>query len=307
MSILFSSLPRAVRIVEVGPRDGLQNESITLATDVKVAYIEMLAEAGFQEIEVSSFVNPKRIPQLADAAELFAELAPHANLRYTALVPNLKGLERALEAGVRSIALFTAASETFTHKNIGMGIAESLQTFRTLMPPAKEHGLRVRAYVSTAFVCPYEGVITPAQVIPVVEALRDMGVDEISVGDTIGHATPDQVALLIESLLPLYPRERTAYHFHDTRGMALVNVLTALQYGISIFDSASGGVGGCPYAPGAAGNLATEDLCLLLDGMGIESGVNVARVADASRFLATQLGRQLPGRALQSLPLTKFC
>lgn len=300
MSHLFSHLPGKVKIVEVGPRDGLQNEPITLPTEVKLEYIELLADAGFEEIEASSFVNPARIPQLADAAQVFAGLSPHPGLLYSALVPNLKGLERAQEAGVRSISLFTAASEVFTKQNIGMGIEESLETFRSLMPLAGASGIRVRAYVSTAFVCPYIGVIAPHNVVPIVQALCDMGVDEISLGDTIGHAVPEQVANLIETLTPHFPPERTAYHFHDTHGTALANVLTALQYGIAIFDSASGGVGGCPYAPGAAGNLATEDLVLMLDGMGIETGVNVGKVAIASCYLEEQLGRPLPGKALQS-------
>lgn len=287
------AIPVKVRVVEVGPRDGLQNEAVILSTEDKVQFIEMLAEAGFADIEVSSFVNPARVPQLADASEVFARLAPRADVRYSALVPNAKGLERALDADVKAIALFTAVSETFTQRNIGTTIAGSLDNFRALMPRARAKGLWVRAYVSTAFVCPFEGIIPPAQVLPIVAELLAMGVSEISLGDTIGHATPTQVAKLTEALRPVLPLSQTAYHFHDTRGMALENARTALQYGVANFDSAAGGVGGCPFAPGAAGNLATEDLLALLRGMGIETGVDAEKVAAATRFLASKLNRSL--------------
>ena len=299
---LLARIPKRVRVVEVGPRDGLQNEAVILSTEDKVRFVEMLADSSFADIEVSSFVNPRRVPQLADASEVFARLTPRPNVRYSALVPNAKGLDRALEAGVRAIALFTAASETFTQQNIGRSIAQSLEDFRALMPTARQHGLWVRAYVSTAFVCPYEGVITPEQVVPVVRELNAMGVDEISIGDTIGHATPDGVARLTEALRPILPLERTAYHFHDTRGAALANVLMALQYGIASFDSATGGAGGCPFAPGAAGNLATEDLLSLLHGMGIETSIDLAHAIAASRFLETKLGHPLTSKSLQSYP-----
>lgn len=301
MSRFLTHLPKYVRVVEVGPRDGLQNESAFVPTDDKVRFVEMLADSGLQEIEVSSFVSPKRVPQLADAEEVFARLPERPGVRYSALVPNAKGLERALAAGVRAIALFTAASETFNQKNIGMTIAESLEGFRALLPAARAHGLRVRAYVSTAFVCPYEGAIAPEKVVAVVGKLVEMGVEEVSIGDTIGHATPDDVARLTEALAPVLPLERTAYHFHDTRGTALANVLMALQYGVSLFDSAAGGTGGCPFAPGAAGNLATEDLLGLLHGMGIETGVDLAKVAAASRFLESRLGHPLTSKFLQTV------
>jgi isopropylmalate/homocitrate/citramalate synthase len=300
MADFLARIPQQVRVVEVGPRDGLQNESVVVPTDDKVRFVEMLAEAGFTDIEVSSFVSPKRVPQLADAADVFARLTPRPGLRYSALVPNAKGLERALAAGVRAIALFTAASETFTQRNIGMSIAESLEGFRALMPIAHAHGCWVRAYVSTAFVCPFEGPIPPAQTVAVTKELVAMGAEEVSLGDTIGHAVPTDVAALTEALAPVLPLERTAYHFHDTRGTALANVLMALQHGVRIFDSAAGGVGGCPFAPGAAGNLATEDLVSLLHGMGIQTGVSLDRVIAASRFLETRLGRPLPGKFLQT-------
>ncbi|HZO91255.1 MAG TPA: hydroxymethylglutaryl-CoA lyase [Chthonomonadaceae bacterium] len=295
----LAQVPARVRVVEVGPRDGLQNEAALVPTEDKVRFVEMLAESGLSDIEVTSFVSPKRVPQLADAEEVFARLTPRPGVRYSALVPNAKGLERALAAGVRAIALFTAASETFNQRNIGMTIAESLEGFRALLPTARAHGLWVRAYVSTAFVCPYEGQIAPEQVVAVVQELVAMGVDEVSIGDTIGHATPNAVARLTEALRPVLPLERTAYHFHDTRGTALANVLMALQYGVAILDSAAGGAGGCPFAPGAAGNLATEDLLYLLHGMGIETGVSLEQVVAASRFLETRLGHPLPGKYLQ--------
>lgn len=298
---LLDRLPRRVRVVEVGPRDGLQNEPAILSTEDKARYVEMLADSGLPDIEVTSFVSPSRVPQLADASDLFARLAPRPSTRYSALVPNRRGLERALESGVQAFAFFTAASDTFTKRNIGMTVAESLDGFRAMMPAVRENGLWVRAYVSTAFACPYDGRIAPEQVIPVVRQLVDMGVDEVSLGDTIGHAVPLDVAGLTEALSPVLSLDRTAYHFHDTRGTALANVLMALEMNVSVFDSASGGVGGCPFAPGAVGNLATEDLLYLLHGMGIETGVDLARVVEASRFLSSRLGRPLPGKYLQSV------
>ena len=282
-------MPKAVRIVEVGPRDGLQNEAEIVSTADKVRFIALLTASGLRDIEVSSFVSPARVPQLADAAEVFALLPENPNVRYSALVPNAKGLQRALNAGVKHIAVFTAASETFTQRNIGRTIAESLAAFRLMMQDAHDAGCHVRAYVSTAFVCPYEGRILPAQVLPVVAELLEMGADEISVGDTIGHAEPDDIALLTESLLPLLPLQKFAYHFHDTKQTALVNVERALQYGISIYDSSAGGLGGCPFALGAEGNLATEALLSLLHSHAIETGVNAEAIATASRFILPKL------------------
>jgi isopropylmalate/homocitrate/citramalate synthase len=290
-------MPKRIRVVEVGPRDGLQNEAAILSTEDKRRFVEMLTEAGFSDIEVSSFVHPRRVPQLADAEEVFACLNRRPEVRYWALVPNAKGLERALRADVQAIAFFTAASETFNQRNIGMSISESLHVFRGLLPMARTHGLQVRAYVSMAFVCPYEGVIPLEKVVEVVRALEEMGVDEISLGDTIGRATPDAVARMIEALLPA---QHLAFHFHDTFGFALANVLMALQYGISVFDSAAGGAGGCPFAPGAAGNLATEDLLAMVHGMGIETGVDLEKVVAASRFLETKLGHALTSKYLQA-------
>jgi len=301
MAGLLSNLPNHVRIVEVGPRDGLQNEPDIVPTAVKARYVEMLAASGLSDIEVTSFVNPKRVPQLADAEALFALLPASENISYSALVPNKRGLERALSSGARNIALFTAASETFVESNIGMTISESLAVFRDLLPVAESAGMGVRAYISTAFHCPFEGRISEHAVQRIVGELLDMGVDEISLGDTIGHAVPTEVENLLTSIAPLLPLKCTSCHFHDTRGAALANVLTALELGVAIFDTSSGGLGGCPFAPGAAGNLATEDLILMLDGMGIETGVNVELIAKASRYLSAELGKPLPGKALQAL------
>lgn len=297
----FSRLTDRVRVVEVGPRDGLQNESVILTTNDKLRFIEMLSSAGFAEIEVTSFVSRSRVPQLADAEDLIVGLPSDGSRRYTALVPNEKGLERAAAAGMKSIALFTAASESFSQRNIGMTMEQSLERFRVIVPEARAHGMRIRAYVSTAFACPFEGRIAPAAVVEVVRQLAQIGVDEVSVGDTIGQAVPTEVARLTEALAPVLPLDRTAYHFHDTRGTALANVLAAMLEGVFTFDSAAGGVGGCPFAPGAAGNLATEDLLYMLHGMGIDTGVKLNSVVAASRFLESKLGRPLPGRYFRSV------
>jgi isopropylmalate/homocitrate/citramalate synthase len=275
--------------VEVGPRDGLQNEAAILSTEDKVAFIEMLARSGLQDIEVSSFVNPARVPQLADADAVFARLTRPADVRFTALVANERGLDRALAAGVDGIALFTAASEAFALRNIGKSVEESLALFRRLAIRAKAAGIRVRAYISTAFACPFSGPVTPAAVVPVAAELLDMGCSEISVADTIGSARPEQVNRLTEALLPVLPLERFAYHFHDTGGAALANVDAALAAGVAIFDSSAGGLGGCPFAPGAPGNLATEDLLGLLADRGIASGVDVEQIRSATRMVRALL------------------
>jgi hydroxymethylglutaryl-CoA lyase len=284
------NIPSHVRVVEVGPRDGLQNEPGIVPTADKLAFIERLADAGCTDIEVASFVRPDRVPQMADAAEVLAGLASRPGVRYITLVPNAKGLDRALDAGARAIAVFTAASETFNQRNIGKTIAGSLAEFRGIMPRARAAGLWVRGYVSTAFVCPYEGRIAPEQVAPVVSALLEMGVAEVSVGDTLGHAEPDDVSRLTEALLSLLPLPLFAHHLHDTRGTALANVERALTYGVAIFDASTGGLGGCPFAPGAAGNLATERLIARLNERGITTGIDVEKVAEAGRWLRARLG-----------------
>jgi hydroxymethylglutaryl-CoA lyase len=288
----FAALPRTVRIVEVGPRDGLQNEKAQVPTEQKIQFITLLAEAGFPVVEATSFVSPRAIPQLSDASAVMAALKPFPGVQYSALVPNLKGMERAVAAGLRSVAVFTAASESFTRHNINATIAESLANFRPVVALARQEGIPVRGYISTVFGCPYEGAVAPRQVLSVAQALLEMGIDELSLGDTIGVATPNQVVDVLSLLLNegAIPIERLAVHFHDTRGTALANVLTSLQLGISIIDSSAGGLGGCPYAPGAAGNLATEDLLYMLHGMGIQTGVDLEKVVAATSFIAPWLG-----------------
>lgn len=296
----MSALPRAVRIVEVGPRDGLQNQRVAVPTATKLVWIERLARAGLREIEATSFVRPDRVPQLADAAAVAAGLPRVPGVLYSALVPNRKGLEGALAAGIDRIALFTAASETFCRENIGVGIAESIERFRELLGAAGGRELWVRGYVSTCFGCPYEGAVPPSRVVEVVEELLALGVDEIAVSDTIGVATPADIHRVLDALAPVLPVPATALHLHDTRGTALANVLAALGRGIATFDSAAGGLGGCPYAPGASGNLATEDLVYLLDGLGIGSGVDLAALIEASLWFEGELGSPLPGRVLRA-------
>jgi hydroxymethylglutaryl-CoA lyase len=296
----MASLPTTVRIVEVGPRDGLQNESAIVPTAGKAEFIKLLAAAGLQDIEVGSFVHPKSVPQLADAQDLIKQLEVTSNVRYSALVPNMKGLERAVESGIRRIAVFTAASETFNRKNINMGVQESIDVFKPVVARALKEGMSVRGYVSTCFVCPYEGPVAKEKVGVVAHALFDLGVDEVSIGDTIGAATPQDVESTGNYLLQELAGHRLAMHFHDTYGMAIANVYQALQLGFTIFDSSAGGLGGCPYAPGASGNLATEDLVYLLDRLGIKSGVSLQLLRRASHFIAQQLGRDLPSRVLKT-------
>ncbi len=291
----------AVRIVEVGPRDGLQNEREPIPTEAKVAFVDALSEAGYQDIEVSAFVSPSWVPQLADAAEVFARIRRRDGVRYSALVPNEKGLDRALEASVGGIAVFTAASETFNRKNINASIAESIDRFAPVVPRAKREGLFVRGYVSTAFWCPYEGRIEPRAVVDVVRRLLELDVDEISIGDTIGKAVPGEVDDLLDLLLDALPQERVAMHFHDTYGTGVANALCAYERGIAVFDSSAGGVGGCPYAPGAAGNVATEDLVWALSRSGASTGIDLERVSAASDVLASALGRPLRSRVREAL------
>jgi isopropylmalate/homocitrate/citramalate synthase len=289
-NMVIHQQPDRVTVVEVGPRDGLQNEKGVVATADKIRFIDLLSAAGYPVIEATSFVSPKAIPQLGDAAEVMAGITRRPGIRYTALVPNRKGMERALAAQVDEVAVFTGASESFVQHNINTSIAGSIENFRSVVEMARAAGMRVRGYVSTAFGCPYEGAVAPAAVLSVTEQLLALGVDEISIGDTIGVATPNQVSSLTALLKDAVPIERLAMHFHDTRGTALANVLAALQAGITIFDSSAGGLGGCPYAPGASGNLATEDLLYMLHGMGIETGINLEAVIAASRFLASVRG-----------------
>jgi hydroxymethylglutaryl-CoA lyase len=290
-----------VRIYEVGPRDGLQNEATPIPTATKARFIDLLAEAGLREIEATSFVAPTAIPQLADADDLFAGLTRAPGVRYPVLVPNMRGLARAEAAGADAIAVFTAATDAFTQANIGMTVAESLAAFAPVLARAGELGWWRRGYVSTAFGCPYTGRVEPSRAVEVALRLVELGVDEVCFGDTIGVGVPGQVAALtglgVEAGLPL---DRVAYHFHDTRGTALANVAVGLDAGVRCFDSSTGGTGGCPYAPGAAGNLATEDLIYFLDASGWESGVSLDRVLVAARFIAEALGRPLATKVGQA-------
>jgi hydroxymethylglutaryl-CoA lyase len=288
-----------VRIVEVGPRDGLQNESKIVPTEKKADFIKLLVAAGLKDIEVASFVHSKWVPQLADAHDLIEKLEPNRNVRYSALVPNMKGLARAIESRIRRIAVFTAASETFNRKNINMGIQESIDVFGPVVKRALDEGMSVRGYVSTCFVCPYEGPVAKEKVSGVTQALFDLGVDEVSIGDTIGAATPKDVEITVGHLLQQFPIHQLAMHFHDTYGMAIANVYQSLQMGITTFDSSAGGLGGCPYAPGASGNVATEDLVYLLDKLGIETGVSLKLLRQASHMIAQELARDLPSRVLK--------
>jgi isopropylmalate/homocitrate/citramalate synthase len=297
----MAQLPGHVRIYEVGPRDGLQNESQPISTTAKAEYIRLLAEAGLTEIEATSFVSPKAIPQLADADALMAQLSERDRVSYPVLVPNERGMDRAIVAGADSLAVFTAASDAFTQRNIGMTIDESLQAFKPVLDRASGLGWWKRAYVSTAFGCPFSGAVEVAKVVDVSRRLLDLGADEICLGDTIGVGVPSQVhELTAAHTAQGIALDTLAYHFHDTRGTALANVLAGLEDGISCFDSSTGGTGGCPYAPGAAGNLATEDLVYLLDGMSIEHGVDLIKVLGAARFIAAALGKPLSSKVGQA-------
>jgi isopropylmalate/homocitrate/citramalate synthase len=292
---------RRVRIYEVGPRDGLQNEATPIPIEAKVRFIELLVAAGLREIEATSFVNPRAIPQLADADELLRELPEVTGVRYPVLVPNLRGLSRAEAAGAEALAVFTATTDAFTERNIGTTVADSIDAFAPVLERAGELGWWRRGYVSTAFGCPYTGRVEPGRAVEVALELLEIGADEVCFGDTIGVAVPDQVTELtgraVDAGLSV---DRIAYHFHDTRGTALANVAAGLAAGVRCFDSAAGGTGGCPYAPGASGNLATEDLVYLLDGSGWEHGARLTAVLEAARFIATALGRSLSSKVGQA-------
>jgi len=289
-----------VKIVEVGPRDGLQNEKVTVPTEAKVEYITALGDSGLKVIEAGAFVSPKWVPQMADSAEVYREIPKDPGVEYPVLVPNMKGLERAIEAGVKSIAIFTAASDTFNKRNINMTIDESFVNYAPVVARARAEGMRVRGYISTAFGCPYEGEVPPEKVLEVSARLLDLGCYEVSVGDTIGVGTPMQVQGVVGVLLQVIPASKLAMHFHDTRGTALANTLAALEMGIATFDASSGGLGGCPYAPGASGNLATEDLIYMLDHMGIDTGVSLERLVAASTIIGQYIDHPLPGKYLQA-------
>jgi hydroxymethylglutaryl-CoA lyase len=296
---------RRITVVEVGPRDGLQNESARISTGDKISFVDRLSAADLPVIEVSAFVSPKWVPQMADAAEVFAGITRKPGIRYTALVPNVAGLDRAVQAGVTEIAVFAAATETFSRKNINQSIDESLAGYADVCARARALGVRVRGYVSTAFGCPYEGDVAPEKVADVAVRLLALGAFEVAIGDTIGIAHPGQVARVLDVVLARVPLEHLALHFHDTRGTALANVLAALSFGVSTFDASAGGLGGCPYAPGAAGNLATEDLVYLLNGLEAETGVSLAALVDASSFIGSRLDHALPSRYAQAAAATR--
>ncbi|RLL45122.1 hydroxymethylglutaryl-CoA lyase [Oceanobacillus piezotolerans] len=294
----MNKLPSFVQIKEVGPRDGLQNEKKDLPTEDKVTWIDMLSNSGIKEIEFSSFVNPKWIPALADAREVGKQMKRNPDVRYSALVPNQKGLEFALEAGIDGASVFMSASETHNRKNINKSINDTFPVLKAVIEEAKQAGKYVTGYVSTVFDCPYEGRIEPESVVEICERLLEYGADDISLGDTIGSSVPSQVENLLEKVMVQLPKEKIIMHFHDTRGMAIANIMTSMQYGITHFDSSIGGLGGCPYAPGAAGNVATNDVLYLLHGLGIETGINDKKIQEASLFIQSKLGKVLPSRSL---------
>ena len=293
--------PDRVTLVEVGPRDGLQNEARPVPTEVKIALIDRLAAAGLPVVEATSFVSPKRVPQLADAAEVMAGIARKPGVRYPVLTPNMTGFEAAMAAGADEVAVFGAASETFTGKNINCSIAESLERFRPVCEAAKARGVAVRGYVSCTLGCPYEGEIAPAAVARIARALVDMGCFEISLGDTIGVGTPARTRAMVETVAVEVPLDRLALHCHDTYGQALANILAALELGVRVIDCSVAGLGGCPYAPGGTGNVATEDVLYMLNGLGIETGVDLDALAGTGWFISDALGRAPASRVSLAL------
>ena len=297
----MANFPKSVKIVEVGPRDGLQNENNIVPAAVKIGFIDRLSQSGLQTIEVTSFVSPKWIPQLADAEEVFKTIDKKPGVSYPVLVPNEQGMQRALEAGAKDVSIFTAASETFNQKNINCTIAESIERFKPVMALAVEHKLRVRGYISTVIGCPYEGAIKPEAVARIANQLIAMGCYEISLGDTIGVATPLKAQRMLAAVTAEVPIQKLAVHFHDTYGQALANIHACLELGVSVVDSSISGLGGCPYAKGATGNVATEDVLFMLTGMGIETGVDMAKLLAAGHFISAALARQ-PESKLGSIP-----
>ena len=293
---IFDSLPASVSIYEVSPRDGLQNESAQVATHAKVRLIEALIDAGLKRIEATSFVSAKWVPQMSDADQVCRMVEKPADVTFSALVPNARGLERALAGGIDEAAVFLSASETHNRKNVNKSVAETLRAFEEVIAPALRHGMAVRGYVSTVWGCPYEGAVDPLAALRIAQELLSRGCYQVSLGDTIGVGTPLQTRRILEVFLREIPAEKIALHLHDTRGTALANVLVGLEMGITTYDSSVGGLGGCPYAPGAAGNLATEDLAYTLSGMGIATGVDLEKVWRAGQVAEAIVGRELPGK-----------
>ena len=296
-----AELPRAVRLCEVGPRDGLQNEKAMVPTDVKVALIDMLTDAGLPAIEATSFVSPKWVPQMADAADVWARIARKAGVRYPVLTPNLKGFDAALAAGADEVAVFVAATESFSKSNINCSIAESLERARPVFEAAREAGVRVRGYISVVLGCPYEGDVDPAAVAEIAASLHALGAYEVSLGDTIGTGTAGKTQVLLRRVAERVPIAALAGHFHDTYGQALANIYASLQLGVATFDCSVAGLGGCPYAKGATGNVATEDVVYLLDGLGIETGVDMTKLRSAGRFISDHLQRPSMSRVARAL------
>ena len=296
-----SQIPQRVKIVEVGPRDGLQNEKQAIATTTKLAFIEKLADAGLSHIEAGSFVNPRWVPQMADSAEVFEQLARHEQLTYSALTPNLKGFDRALEVKVDEAAIFCAASETFSQTNINCSIDESLARFAPIMEKARAHNIPVRGYISCVVGCPYEGEVDPLRVAELCQTLIDMGCHEVSLGDTIGVGTVKSTQIMLEQCLARVDRQQLAVHYHDTYGQALANIYAALELGISVIDSSVAGLGGCPYAKGASGNVATEDVIYLLNGLGIEHGIDLQALIQAGDYITEAIGKASQSKVAQAL------
>ena len=292
-----TTLPAKVKIVEVGPRDGLQNEKETIAADVKIALVDMLTGAGFANIEAASFVSPKWVPQMATSAEVMAGIQRKPGVVYSVLTPNMKGFDAALAAGADEVVIFGSASEAFSQRNINCSIAESIERFREVAQAAKLHKLRLRGSISCSFGCPYQGKVEPDSVADVVQRLRDLGCDEIDIADTIGVGTARQVQTVMQRVIREFPVERLSGHFHDTYGQALANIYASLETGISIYHSSVAGLGGCPYAKGATGNVATEDVLFLMQGLGIETGISLDAVVDAGQYISQHLGRKAVSRA----------
>jgi hydroxymethylglutaryl-CoA lyase len=287
----MSGVPEKVRIVEVGPRDGLQNEKTIVPTPLKIELIDRLSDTGLQTIEATSFVSPKWVPQLADATDVYTAIRKKTGVRYPVLVPNMHGYQRARAVGVTEIAVFTAASEAFNRKNINASIDESIERFTPVMERAKADGVAVRGYVSTVLGCPYQGEVPVAEVVRVAKRLHDLGCYEISLGDTIGIGTPAKAKAMLQAVADAVPIDALAVHFHDTRGQALANILSCLELGVAVIDSAVSGMGGCPYAKGASGNVASEDVVYMLHGMGIATGIDLDRLIETGRWLSAQLQR----------------
>jgi hydroxymethylglutaryl-CoA lyase len=302
----MTKLPPRVQIVEVGPRDGLQNEPATISTPAKIEFVNRLADAGHSVIEVGAFVSPKWVPQMAGTSDVFAALAPRPGVRYTAIVPNLAGLERAQRANVEEVAIFPAASETFSRRNLNQGVEEMMASAEAVCAAATAAGQRVRGYLSTCFGCPFEGSVSVERVSELTARLVEMGVYQVALSDTIGVAHPAQVHDVVATVTRRAPVDVLALHLHDTRGTALVNVYAGLEAGVTTFDSAAGGLGGCPYAPGATGNLATEDLLYMLDGLGIVTGVRLSGIIEASRQIEPHVGHALPSRVFRASQATRL-